>query len=378
MSLTFTVGTADLRRGFAAVTPHMSTDKEAAEGMRVVRLELLTRYVLDGESTELLMQATDGRTAGVYSAEALSGDAGTEGPAFVDLTAADIAKVLAVFRAATDTEDASVLRFTCTEKAVTIRDVSGLFEGHELDLPATPGVDFPNVPALLAGAVSAASVGSHRRFRMRVGRTVLERFAKSAKAVDMPLTMDRYVSPLVIHCGETFVGLAMPHRMTDEDNGQADDALRSWTRSLDMLAARRALTDDPALIDVTGAPTVPDQSVAADTDDPGPTIPEAGTVDPGAAQDDVVPTDWLGVIFDEDKATSGLDEFRPPPGAELVDDDDPDADWLGLEVPSMDAPAQAPGAWDDQGVRDAVAGVTSPFTDSSGNEWPTANPFSDA
>lgn len=345
--LEFRVGTADLRRGLAAVVPHMATDREADDERKRVRLELLDESHADA-SVELLMLATDGFTAGCYSAEAVGAVTVGRAPLFLELTAQDITKVLAVFKADGQGEDGSTLRFKVTEKQTTIRDVSGLFEGYELELPTTTPGSFPDIGGVMARATMHTIVSPGRRGdRLQVARWVLERFAKSAKAVDRPPVLDRAGGVVLVHCGETFLGLVVPNRLGDDDHAQLDDRVRRWSHSLgeltDMVRARadQPVMFDPTAVDVSAfeaRAAEQDQPVADEPDDPGPVTPDDDAGDPGAAEGAAVPTSWA-----DDAVRAAVQET------------------IAHGDPFSDAP-------------DVVLPVN-PFTDSAGNAWPTTDPF---
>jgi hypothetical protein len=221
------IGTVDLRRGLAAVLPHINPDPDQAVTHRV-RIEV---------GAELLLIATDGYTAGLYAADATH--IRTYGLDYVDLSPADIAKILAVFKAGKD-EDAdypeSVLEFTVTEKLVTIRDISGMFAGHELELPATPPADFPNVAEMLAGRLTAAADAKEPRL-VQVGHKMMARFTASGKAMAGPLAIDTEGTPFVVTCGEEFVGLIMPVWMAEPDRQKIRDRQQSWGLTASRLAS---------------------------------------------------------------------------------------------------------------------------------------------
>jgi hypothetical protein len=221
------IGTVDLRRGLAAVMPHINPDPDQATTHRI-RVEI---------GAELLLMATDGFTAGVYAADAQR--VRTFGIDFVDLSPADVAKILAVFKAGKD-EDAehpeSVLEFTVTEKLVKIRDVSGMFAGHELELPATPPADFPNVAAMLAGRLAELPGEKEPRI-VQVGHKMLARFTASGKAIGGPLAIDTEATPFVVTCADVFVGLIMPIWMAEPDREKIRKRQKVWGRTADRLAS---------------------------------------------------------------------------------------------------------------------------------------------
>lgn len=240
----FEVGTADLRRGLEAVKPHVQPDAGAPDTHRV-RVEI-------NQSGEIILLATDGWTAAGY---ACSGDNVTVlGMDYIDLHPADVIKILAVFKAGKDDDPDhpdSLLRVHATEKLLTIRDVSGLFEGHELELPATPPGQWPNI-AMLAGehlaAVGTVAALEKGPRRIQLTGKYLERFGKSAKAIGSPLIIDTDRAPLLIQCSDVFVGVVMPTHISEDQSLTYDRRRASWAKSLAQLGAaaraRRAAEDE--------------------------------------------------------------------------------------------------------------------------------------
>ena len=324
--LEFRIGTADLRRGLAAVTPHMATDREAPDEQKRVRFELLASCA--GRSCELLMMATDGWTAGCYAAEAIDVVTLNGAPTFLELTTQDIGKVLAVFKADGQGADdgGSVLRISVLEKVTTIRDVSGLFEGYELELPTTIPGAFPDMGGVLHRLTAGKAVTVTRPgARMQLGRAALERFGKTAKALGSPITIERRGGPALVIIGGTFVGAMVPARLGDTEHAEIDDTVHGWGVSLTRLTGMvRDREDQPAMFEpghVVGAEydaTVePAEPLADEPDDPGPVTPEPVSDDPGPAEDDVVPTDWGSIggpafVDSDGHAWPTVDPFAAP------------------------------------------------------------------
>lgn len=230
--LEFEVGTADLRRGLQAILPHVQPDADAPDTHRI-RVELRG----EGQDTELLLIATDGWTAASYAGTAR--EASCIGMDYFDIAPYDVPKILAVFKAGKDDDpDAgeSVVRFHVTEKLLRIRDVSGLFEGHELELPATPPGQWPNVARLLgehlAGEPDGHVTENARRSRIELTGKYLERFAKSARFIGSPVVIDTDRAPLLIQCSDVFVGMVMPGRVSDEQQAIYSGRRRAWADSL--------------------------------------------------------------------------------------------------------------------------------------------------
>ena len=355
------IGTVDLRRGLAAVMPHVNADPDQAVTHRV-RVEV---------GPELLLMGTDGFTAGIYACDA--SHVRTFGIDYVDLSPADVAKILAVFKAGKD-EDAdypeSVLEFTVTEKLVKIRDVSGMFAGHELELPATPPADFPNVAALLAGRLMEVRTTAEPRI-VQVGAKSMARFTASGKAMGSPLAIDTEATPFVVTCGEVFVGLIMPIWMAEPEREKIRDRQASWQLTADRLASavskRQAGVDALPELLIAAIRAVGVRQSATVTG-----LAEALSVDKATATDlleQMYRAQLIGppkrgrsreVLFSPDEVDRALGALAKP-------DDDP------FTVPMDLAEAADEAAEPDSATDDVPPGV---WRDSEGKEWPTS-PFGD-
>lgn len=249
--LEFEIGTADLRRGLAAVLPHVNPDRDAPDTHRV-RVEVGDggqHTLTGGTDVELVLMATDGWTAAVYAAAGRN--VAVNGLDYLDLHPADVAKILAVFKTmSTDDPDypESMLRVRVTEKLVTIRDISGLFEGHELELPATPPGQWPRVAMLMgeqfdparSDSIAAAIAAGAPRSRIKLTGKFLARFAVSAKFVGDPLVFDISRGPLLVQCGDVFAGVINPTGISDDQDRTYDERRASWGRTLRTIGVEQA------------------------------------------------------------------------------------------------------------------------------------------
>jgi hypothetical protein len=377
------IGTVDLRRGLAAVMPHVNPDPDQATTHRI-RVEI---------GAELLLMATDGFTAGIYAADAQH--VRTFGIDYVDLSPADVAKILAVFKAGKD-EDAeypeSVLEFTVTEKLVKIRDVSGMFAGHELELPATPPADFPNVAAMLAGRL-AELPGDHPRL-VQVGHKMLARFTASGKAIGGPLAIDTEATPFVVTCADVFVGLIMPVWMAEPDREKIRERQKVWGRTADRLASavskRQAGVDALPELLIAAIRAVGVRQSATVTG-----LAEALAVDKATATDlldQMYRAQLIGppkrgrsreVLFSPDEVDRALSTLAKPDddaalsalAEERIADDNGNRHDLADVIAEDEDPDAIREAF-DQGPH-GVTKAPDEWRDSDGNPWPTS-PFSDS
>jgi hypothetical protein len=396
-SAEFQIGTADLRRGLLALAPHVNTDPDRADTHRI-RFEL---------GDEVVLLATDGYTAGMYATSA--DHVRTFNHDYVDITPSDAQKILAVFKAGKD-EDAdypdSVLQFEATEKALRIRDISGMFAGHELDLPATPSGEFPNVARLFRDRLEIAAPPSFDDDTVQVNAKLLARFSVSGKQIGGPLTIDTSTSPYLVASGEVFVGLLIPSRITDEIRGTLRDTLRRWTDTARRVAGAHAgrKADESALSDrlVAAVKHVGIRQAATVLG-----VAEGLSIGRAEAADLLLSMEGHGlierkgkkrtVLFAPDEVDRVLWRLANPGQTEVDPMTEAEAAELGEPIDLPDMPTGTEMEWppadafkvdpDDS----TLAGVAlppvspfsdtpappSPFTDSDGNELPTAptSPF---
>jgi hypothetical protein len=412
----FEVGTLDLRRGLQAVAPHVQPDPQAPDTHRV-RVEV-------NDNGEILLLATDGFTAAVYAAS--GSNVACVGMDYFDLHPADVVKILAVFKAGKDDDPDSpdsVLRFKVTEKLCTIRDVSGLFEGHELELPATPPGQWPNVAEAFGQALvdlDPAGVGGPqaRVWPMQLSGKMLERFGKSARAINAPIVLYRGRGPLIVQCSDTFAGVVNPSTISDEQRDKYQSQRLSWSDSMSHLGAvvtgRRAAADEvderlAAAIRFTGVRQA--VTVKGIRDELGIGKAEAdqlltdlfdlGLIGPAARGkaraalfspdevDAVLEAVRLGEPWAPAPDEVGTDPFTPPVEPNEAETDDPapthepvpDDDYFDpgatetVGYPGADDPGDLPTEAPTSPFSEPVV-PPDPFKDSDGNVWPTLrDPF---
>lgn len=212
-----TVSTPSFRAAVQAVTPHAGQDPDWT------RLYRVRAYVLSGE---LVLVATDGSSAALATVEVEDqGDA----LGVFDLLPADAREIARIFKPSKDEAAWARLQFEVTEKALTVADVSGMFGGKSLTLPATPIDDqFPNSLAVLqrvrAGAVSFSSSDA-----TGMSPHYLAKFVQAGLAYGELLVVRQTgkLGALIVSCGPWFVGMVSTARF---DEGAADVALREWSR----------------------------------------------------------------------------------------------------------------------------------------------------
>jgi hypothetical protein len=379
------IGTADLRRGLLSLAPHVNANPENHSTHRI-RFEL---------GTETVMLATDGFTGAMYATQA--DHVRTFNLDFVDITPADATKILAVFKPGKD-EDAdypdSVLQFDADEKALRIRDISGMFAGHELDLPATPAGEFPNVARVFRSRLDPVAA-SFDDDTVQVNAKLLARFSVSGRHIGGPITIDTTATPYLFTSGDVFVGALMPARITDEVRSGLRDTLRRWSATAHRVAGAHAgrVADESALSErlVAAVRHVGVRQAATILG-----VAEGLSIGRAEAADLLEQMEGHGLIERKGKKRTVL--FAPDevdrvlwrlshPGETLygpeLDDDGRPVDEPGEALPPVDEASYPPDAVDLPGAppspfSDAPA-PASPFTDSDGNEWPTAptSPFGD-
>lgn len=421
----FEIGTADLRRGLDAVKPHVQPDPQAPDTHRV-RVEV-------NDNGEILLLATDGWSAAVYAGS--GSNVACVGMDYFDLHPADVIKILAVFKAGKDDDPDhpdSVLRFKVTEKLCTIRDVSGLFEGHELELPATPPGQWPNVAQSAARALVEFDVSTLDRaqFPMQLTAKMFDRFAKSAKAINAPIVLVRGKGPLIVLCSDTFIGVCNPTNISNEKQDEYTRRRFAWGDSLaalgDVVTARKAGEDEiderlEAAIRYTGVR----QAVVvrglrdelgigkAEADQLLTDMFDRGLIGPAArgksraalfSPDEVeavLEAVRMGEPWQPEPDEVGTDPFTPPAEAsametgDLMSDSEPDpeaygddpgasetveyetTDLLGnvIDSGSYVAPTSPEEMMAPASPFSDPVVPPDPFKDSDGNTWPTRDPF---
>lgn len=203
---TLTVSTGDLRQAFLSVAPHADPDAQFPQLHRV-RLEVA------GEN--LTVSATNRYTVGHAIVSIWDGDGELKS---FDLSPTNVKEVLVLFKGKTDDEDGpgASLRIEVTDEHVTFTDVSGLFAGKSLQLPAYPLEDnFPEVAKLIRSKITSGPEGVERL--VTSGR-LLGLFMKAAAAYGESLVIDPAGDSraMLITCGESFVGMLMPQRIDEE------------------------------------------------------------------------------------------------------------------------------------------------------------------
>lgn len=381
----FQIGVADLRRGLQAVAPHVHPDPDYPGQWRT-RVEL---------GPEVVLLAADNFTAAMYSTSA--DHVRQLGLDYFDLTPPDVAKILAVFKAGKD-EDAdypeSVLQFDVDEKLIKIRDISGMFAGHELELPHQLSNEFPNVARVFRTRLDHGPRTDEDN-TIQVNPKMWGRFAKSGQIMGSQLTVDTTATPYLVTCSDVFVGALMPSRVTDEIRSDLRDRLRRWTGTTIRLAGAAAgRVAEAEQISERVAAAIRAVGVRQAATIVG--VAEALSVGRNEAVDLLEQLAGAGllerkgkryrVMFGPDEVDQVIAAWGEDP---LPDPTPPDVEGQGAdvaaveEVPGDDETSSA--ATDGQVVSHApeaspfsdVPAPVSPFKDSDGNEWPTApaSPF---
>lgn len=227
------VGTADLRAALTSVRVHASTDKNQPELNRI-------RLAIGAEN--VVVTGTDRFTAGLAIASVwnLAGD-----PCTVDLLPDDVAKVLNIFKAGTESADDEPeyrLRLDIGPERVTVTDCSGLIDGRALKVPRLPTADggLSAIPAVIAGHHDSAPT---MLADMSVGGESLARFKAAATAYKRALEVSAHRAgrALLVRCGESFLGLLVPRELLDADRARAREWAQNWNHRLpEIVAAAKA------------------------------------------------------------------------------------------------------------------------------------------
>ncbi|WP_336791802.1 hypothetical protein [Gordonia malaquae] len=243
--LDVTVGADDLRRALIAVLPH------AAKKAERTHLHRVRCYVAPDTLT---VTGTDGYTVAAALVPVVVDHDHDAAADFghLDLSPADAAKILAVFRIGPkghEQDDApdwlirievEVTLYPPDKQGeadvqvpyVRLTDVSGFIPGAELELPMLAADEHaPHVPRLVATQL-ARPAGALDTFG--VGTEMIARFTAAAKAYGSPLLQSVTESPqmLVIRVGDSFIGCVRPLEFTEDDKALHKQWLEDWCSRL--------------------------------------------------------------------------------------------------------------------------------------------------
>lgn len=185
----------------------------------------------------MLVCATNGYSAGlaavsVFDTDGLTADAETD--AF-SLVPGAVKHLLGLFPAG-KTEEGDMgecLRFTLTGDDLRVLDVSGLWPGKELALPGVNSyMTVLNLPLLFQRALEAVravpgDVATNGR--------LLRHFTAAATAYHKPLLIEPTgkSTTILLRCGDSFLGLLMPLRLSDEEIIEQQGWAAAWPARLD-------------------------------------------------------------------------------------------------------------------------------------------------
>jgi hypothetical protein len=211
-----TVDCGALRRALTAVAPHADPDAEVTVLHRV-------RVAGDGPAGEVVVSATNRYTAAQTRVPMLEWD---DDAALFDLLPDDARRLMAVFTP--ERGHTMTLELDAGPDRVRVTDVSGMFPGLALDLPAVPSHDrFPDLGPMTAAALNddPSQVGW-----LAVDGGLLALFGKAAKAYTSPLILypvgDQ--KPIGVTCGQSFAGVLMPVGLSSDEQDATDAARARW------------------------------------------------------------------------------------------------------------------------------------------------------
>lgn len=232
------VGTNDFRAALCSVLVHAGTDPELPDIMRV-RLDL--------GRVNVTVTASDRFTAGMAIVSVLDElEPPGERDLAVDLLPSDVSKLLAFHKGGKDAGDDGPqwqLRLDVEHDVITVTDCSGMIDGRAVRLPRLPvradGADSDSSPIT---AVVNLIVAAHRSDPVLLEDFVfngvyLGRFVTAYKSYAHPLVFEARLSTkaLLIRCGESFLGLAMPMRELEESIAERKQWAESWSDRLNLI-----------------------------------------------------------------------------------------------------------------------------------------------
>ncbi len=226
----------DLRRALVATKPHIPQPKDDP---RLARVRFTPQpHTLEVTATDRYTMALALVSVGEYAGDALDP---------FDLTADDVAKVLAVFPASAEEV---LIRIATSSKEVVFTDVSGLLAGEPLTLQlTTSGADdlFPDVRAAFAGRLRQ---GHALEGEWWLNPRLMHRFEAATSTYGAPWIVEptRTGKALVIRVGESFLGTIALTRPNQDAELEAAAHARAWDDRLPLPA-------DVAHITVLTSPT---------------------------------------------------------------------------------------------------------------------------
>lgn len=227
MSATITVSTREFRQALISVSPHQFP-KPDFPSLHRVRLTL--------DRVNLSVTATNRYTAALAVASLEDAFYSDEGEPY-DLSPNDVTEILALFKggggsgSAEDEQPDDRLEIAFNDSHLIVTDVSGLIPGKSLKLPRFPVADdFPNIHDLVRNNLTARR---SRPDRTVVAGKLLTLFGAASKTYGGALAIESGErNALVISCGDSFVGLLMPHKLDPEHVAELDEWRDGWLRRL--------------------------------------------------------------------------------------------------------------------------------------------------
>lgn len=219
----FSVELRDLRRALAAVMPHVPSVKDSTQ---------LSRVRLTPFAHTLELTATDRYTMALalVSIEEYY-DAAAD---VIDLSAIDVAKILAVFKNPAPGEDVRIRIATTTEELV-LTDISGLLEGEALILQRVTAGDtlFPDVRKVFAGKLQRDQSITGDFW---LNAPLLKRFDAAQSAYGYPLIFEPSnnirTRSFVVRCGDSFLGMVTQTRADSQALAEAKGWVADWNERL--------------------------------------------------------------------------------------------------------------------------------------------------
>ncbi|WP_104116954.1 hypothetical protein [Arthrobacter sp. B1805] len=228
------VNTLDLRKALQSVLPHAADDVPAIAGVSIT-----------ATVDNLYLTATNRYTIGhaiasVWDARRLTGNPADD-TFFISIETAK--EILALFKSSGKKSDDEVgvgeaMRITVDDENLRFLDVAGLFPGKLLQIPREESEPFPvKWASVFLNSLRANKVLPER---LATSGKYLRLFSSAAAAYGEPLVIEPTEgSSILISCGESFLGLLMPVRASDETEvyRQIEAWRMGWAHRLPELAA---------------------------------------------------------------------------------------------------------------------------------------------
>ncbi len=219
------VNTPDFRAALQSVIPHAATGQAMPE-LKAVAFTVTPHNVYVSATNRISVALA---IASVYQSDGLTGSVADD---IFDLSLDTAKELLQLFKSAGSKEEGEIgnaLRITVAEDKLTFLDVSGLFPGKLFQVPRSDveAAARKLIPTLLGSILAEKTVPA----RLATHGPAIRAFVAAGSAYGQPILIEPTGDDtrIVISCGESFLGLLMPVRASDDTQLAAE--LNQWRQN---------------------------------------------------------------------------------------------------------------------------------------------------